>query len=115
MSRKLNNLEYIAVICACLIVGISVGTQVGKYFSEKGSKMSETKAISCPSCGKPAMRTGNEITCEHCDAEFVITKKQETQVKQFGRMDDHETRLKKLEDAAFSTAQQKPETEEEEI
>ena len=74
--------------------------------------MSEAKAISCPNCGKPAMRTGDEITCEHCDAEFVITKKQETQVKGIGRIDDHEKRLQALEQSAVSSEQQKTESEE---
>lgn len=77
--------------------------------------MAETKAISCPNCGKPAIRTGNEIACEHCDAEFVITKKQETQVKQFGKIEDHENRIAKLEAAASSTEPQKIESEDEDI
>lgn len=76
--------------------------------------MPETKAISCPNCGKPAMRTGNDITCESCDAEFVITKKQETQVKGIGRIDDHEKRLQALEQLAASKEPQKAEPEEEE-
>ena len=112
MSKKLNNLEYIAVICGCMIVGFSIGTQVGYYFSEKGVKMSETKAISCPNCGKPAMRTGNEITCESCDAEFVITKKQETQLKGSGKIEDHEKRLQALEQSAAGKEPQKVEPEE---
>ena len=74
--------------------------------------MSETKAISCPNCGKPAIRTGNEIACEHCDAEFVITKKQDTQLKGMGRLDDHEKRLKALEQTEPQKIEPEEETEE---
>ena len=81
---------------------------------KKGVKMPETKAISCPNCGKPAIKSDNEISCEHCDATFVFTKKVGIQLKEFGKFEDHENRLKKLEDAASSTAQQKTETTEEE-
>ena len=76
--------------------------------------MPETKAISCPNCGKPATRTGNEIACEYCDTEFVITKKQETQVKQFGKSEDHEKRITQLESKAPEENPQKTEQEEEE-
>ena len=68
------------------------------YDLEKGvKKMAEPRATICPNCQKPAMRTGNEITCEHCDATFVITKKQEIEVKEFGAIQDHENRILALE------------------
>ena len=76
----------------------------------------QAKAITCPNCGKPALRSGDEITCEYCDAEFVITKKQETQVKQFGKIDDHEKRLQALEQSAGKEPQKsEPEETEEPI
>jgi len=46
--------------------------------------MAEPKATICPNCQQPAIRTGNEIACETCDATFVITKKQGAKVKQIG-------------------------------
>lgn len=30
----------------------------------------------CPNCLGPAIKVGNEITCEKCDASFRITKQQ---------------------------------------
>ena len=54
-------------------------------------------ATSCPNCQGPAIRTGNEIHCEKCDATFVITKKQEAIVKEFGSMQDHENRITAIE------------------
>ena len=77
--------------------------------------MAETKAVSCPNCNKPAIKTGNEINCEFCDTEFVITKKNETQVKQFGRFEDLENRIKKLEGTASSSEPKQTESEEEDI
>jgi len=70
------------------------------------------KATSCPNCLKPAIRVGNEVTCEHCDAIFVITKKQGAKVKDFGQLRDHEERLKKLE--ALTASEQAPEKPEQE-
>ena len=51
----------------------------------------------CPNCLGPAIREGNEITCEKCDAIFIITKKEGARIKQLGSIEDHEQRLKKLE------------------
>jgi uncharacterized Zn finger protein (UPF0148 family) len=68
--------------------------------AKEGSQtMSEesSKAVNCPNCQGPAIRTGNEITCETCDATFVITKKQGAKVKTLGI----DQRLKNLEDAVF--------------
>lgn len=59
--------------------------------------MAEQKAVICPNCQKPAIQVGNEITCENCDATFVITKKHEAKVKEFGQIQDHENRIRKLE------------------
>ncbi|GAI24616.1 unnamed protein product, partial [marine sediment metagenome] len=37
--------------------------------------MAVKKEYSCPNCGRLAIKEGNEIACEVCDAVFVITKK----------------------------------------
>lgn len=66
----------------------------------------QPKATTCPNCQKPALRSGNEITCESCDAVFVITKKQEVKVKEFGQLKDHEQRIQKLEGSASSNEPQ---------
>lgn len=58
----------------------------------------EQKAITCPNCQGPAIKTGNEIACETCDATFVITKKQGAKVKQLGIAE----RLDRLEDEVFA-------------
>ena len=55
------------------------------------------KATKCPNCQQPAIRSGNEITCENCDATFVIRKKQGAKVKQIGTIEDHEKRIEILE------------------
>lgn len=65
---------------------------------------SEPKAQNCPNCQQPAIRIGDEITCEPCDAIFVITKKQGARVKQIG-IDE---RIGRLEDEVFK---EKPEPE----
>lgn len=67
--------------------------------SNKETTMSEEKpqAIVCPNCQQLAIRTGNEIACENCDAIFTITKKQGAKVKQLGPIEDHEKRISALE------------------
>jgi len=55
----------------------------------------------CPNCLGPAIRTGNEVACEACDAIFVITKKNGAKVKKLGPIQDHEDRLKKIEAKIF--------------
>ncbi len=55
------------------------------------------EATFCPNCSQPAIRNGNEITCEKCDATFTITKKQGATVKSQGRLDKIDQRLDALE------------------
>lgn len=57
----------------------------------------EPKQISCPNCLGPAIKEGNVITCEACDAIFVITKKEGAKLKQLGPIEDHEKRISRLE------------------
>lgn len=67
------------------------------------------KAAFCPNCQKPALQTGNEITCEGCDAVFVVTQKQGAKVKELGPIDDHEQRIAALEQ--FHKTPQEPKIE----
>ncbi len=50
----------------------------------------------CPNCGQPAIAEGRKITCEPCDAVYIITKDGAT-VKSLGRIEDHEQRIQTLE------------------
>ena len=61
---------------------------------EKGVTMSEEpKKISCPNCLGEAMKEGNKIICETCDAIFTYTKTGGAKVKEIGRLDNIEKRL----------------------
>lgn len=51
----------------------------------------------CPNCNGPAMREGDEITCEKCDATFIV-KQKETRLKQIGTIEDLSQRVQRLED-----------------
>ncbi len=66
--------------------------------------------VACPNCQKPAIRSGNEITCENCDAVFVITKKQAAKLKQVGAIEDLQDRVEKLESLIPDGEQQPEET-----
>jgi len=72
------------------------------------------KACVCPSCQQPALQTGNEIACEHCDAVFVVTKKQGAKLKQLGPIDDLRQRVERLESLAQEVPEEKPEEDESE-
>jgi len=61
----------------------------------KGESMA---VVYCPNCGRRAVQENNIITCQFCDSEFEINKLQEAKVKTVGRLDDHERRLKALEE-----------------
>ncbi|MCJ7805475.1 hypothetical protein MUP46_02430 [Patescibacteria group bacterium] len=51
----------------------------------------------CPNCNGPAMREGDEITCEKCDVIFIV-KQKEVKVKQIGTIEDLSERVQRLED-----------------
>ena len=51
----------------------------------------------CPNCLTVATKRGNEITCEKCDATYLITRKKESKLQQI-RIGD---RLSRLETAVF--------------
>jgi len=102
----------------CFLISLISGTiLIIVNISEKGIKMAETTATICPNCQKPALRTGDEITCENCDAVITITKKQEGRVKNFGKIQDHENRIEQLEGiiekAGLSKSQTPQQTESE--
>ena len=65
----------------------------------------KTEIAFCPNCRQTAIRTGNEIACEKCDAVFVITEKQGAKVKKLGPIEDHEQRIKRLEGLVPDTDQ----------
>lgn len=55
------------------------------------------KGTLCPNCQQPAVKVGNEITCENCDAIFEITRKQGPKLKQLGPIEDLRDRVENLE------------------
>lgn len=57
----------------------------------------ETKQINCPNCLEPAIKEGNKIICEACDATFTITRTGGAKVKEIGKLNDHEERISHLE------------------
>ena len=58
--------------------------------------MNATK-VSCPNCCEPAIREGNVITCEKCDAAFTFKKTGGAKVKNIGRLDSLEERMQRVE------------------
>lgn len=68
------------------------------------------KPAYCPNCSSPAVKTGNTIICEKCDAVFTITK-QGTKVKSIGSIEDHENRLAALEQKTGLKQETAPEPE----
>lgn len=59
----------------------------------------------CPNCLEKAVKIGNEVTCEKCDASFRITK-QQTKLKDI-RIS---RRLNLLEEKVFGSEEPPPET-----
>lgn len=57
----------------------------------------ESKQVSCPNCLGPAIKEGNKIICEACDATFTITRTGGAKVKEIGKLNDHEGRIIRLE------------------
>ena len=57
----------------------------------------EKKVISCPNCGHPAVKEGNKIVCEKCDATFTLTRTGAAKVADVGRIQTIEDRLDKIE------------------
>jgi len=61
------------------------------------SETEEKKAVACPNCNQPAIKQGNEIACENCDAVFTFSKTG-AKVKSVGKIDELDKRLTALEE-----------------
>lgn len=61
----------------------------------------KNKPVYCPNCQQPAIRQGNEIICEKCDATYTITKKDGAKVKQVGRIEQVEQDIATLKTKVF--------------
>lgn len=72
--------------------------------------MSDVRPTDCPYCSKPAIfdERKNIIICEHCDAEYKVTKRGGAKVKKTGLFDDHENRLQALEQRSPIAAAAEP-------
>jgi len=57
----------------------------------------EKKIIDCPNCGGKAVKDGNKIICDSCDATFTITRTGAAKVADVGRFQTIEDRLDKIE------------------
>lgn len=57
----------------------------------------EPKQARCPNCLGPAVKEGNTIICEVCDATYAFTKKGGAKLKEVGRLDSFEKRLDRLD------------------
>lgn len=56
-----------------------------------------SEKINCPNCLGQAIKEGNKIICETCDATFTVTKTGSAKVKEIGRLDNIEQRLDRVE------------------
>lgn len=57
----------------------------------------ESKKISCPNCSGIAVKDGDVIICESCDATFKVTIVGGARLKEIGRLDAIEERLDRLD------------------
>lgn len=57
----------------------------------------EPKQTNCPNCLGQAIKEGNKIICETCDATFTFTKTGGAKLKEIGKLNDHEERISHLE------------------
>ena len=58
--------------------------------------MAETK-ISCPNCSGIAIKDGDVVVCEACDATFKVTKVGGAKLLEIGRLDGIDKRLDRIE------------------
>lgn len=61
------------------------------------SEESKSTKTVCPNCLGEAIREGNKIICETCDATFTFTKTGGARLKEIGRLDSIEQRLNRVE------------------
>lgn len=59
--------------------------------------MGESKKIVCPNCLGPAIKEGNKIICENCDATFTFTKTSGAKLETIGRLEAVEKRLDRID------------------
>jgi len=59
--------------------------------------LEEPKRINCPNCLGQAIKEGNKIICETCDATFTYTKTGGAKLKEIGRLDNIEKRMDRIE------------------
>lgn len=57
----------------------------------------EPKKIVCPNCGARAIKEGNKIVCEDCDATYSFKKTGGAKVLDIGRLESIEERLNRVE------------------
>ena len=57
----------------------------------------EPKKINCPNCLGPAIKEGNKIICEVCDATFTFSKTGGAKVKEIGMLNELKKRIDRLE------------------
>ena len=59
----------------------------------------------CPNCcSSGAIKDGNEVTCQNCDATFTIKRTGGAKIKRVGRLEDLEARVSDLETRTKPTA-----------
>jgi len=56
----------------------------------------EKQAAFCPNCQQPAIKQGDQIICEKCDATFKITKTGAAKVEQLGRIEKIENDIAEI-------------------
>lgn len=59
--------------------------------------MDESKKVFCPNCLGEAIKEGNKIICQVCDATFTFTKTGAAKVEKIGRLDSLEKRVDRIE------------------
>ena len=59
--------------------------------------MSESHKAPCPNCLGEAEKSGNKITCMHCDAIFEIRRTGSASVVKLGKVEELEGRIGALE------------------
>ena len=66
--------------------------------------------INCPNCLSPAIKEGNKIICETCDATFTFNKTGGAKVLEIGRLDSLTKRMDAIE-SLILPHESKPESE----
>lgn len=93
-ESKKNLLPFIIFLFfCCFVLFFFIGLlKIVDY--TRGLKMSEEpKQTNCPNCLGQAIKEGNKIICETCDATFTFNKTGGAKVKEIGRLDNIEKRL----------------------